>query len=67
LLKLSGMGEMGNKREWWRGWIQLWYNVRNYVSVTMYTQYNIKKNKIKQVAKANKKCLYYQKQKEKVG
>jgi hypothetical protein len=22
---IPGMGEGGDKGEWWRGWIQLWY------------------------------------------
>jgi hypothetical protein len=39
----------GDKEEWGRGWIQLWYIVRTFVNVTMYPRYNnniIKKIKI---------------------
>jgi hypothetical protein len=31
-----------DKVEGWRGWILLWYIVRTFVNVTMYTQYNNK-------------------------
>jgi hypothetical protein len=34
-----GMGEEGDKRQWWRGWIQLWYIwyiVRTFINATMY-------------------------------
>jgi hypothetical protein len=30
---------VGNKREWWRGWIQvwhIWYTARTFINVTMY-------------------------------
>jgi hypothetical protein len=38
------MGERGDKREWWRGWIQLWNVARTFVNVTMcYQHYNNKK------------------------
>jgi hypothetical protein len=39
---VSGMGER-DKGEWWRGWIQLWCIVRTFVNVTIYSQYNNKK------------------------
>jgi hypothetical protein len=34
---IPGMGE-DDKGEWWRGWIQLWYNVRTFVNVIMHAQ-----------------------------
>jgi hypothetical protein len=34
------MLEMAFKGEWWRGWIQLQYNVRTFVNVTMCPQHN---------------------------
>jgi hypothetical protein len=34
----SGMGGGGDKGEWWREWIQLWYILRTFVNVTMYPQ-----------------------------
>jgi hypothetical protein len=37
--KTKIMGE-GDKGEWWRGWIQLWYVVRTFVNARMYPQYN---------------------------
>jgi hypothetical protein len=36
---IPGMGE-GDKGEWWRGWIQVWYIGRILVNVTMYPQFN---------------------------
>jgi hypothetical protein len=36
----SSNGGRGDKGEWWRGWIQLWYIVRIFVNVTIYPQYN---------------------------
>jgi hypothetical protein len=33
------------KGEWWREWIQLWYIVRTFVTVTMYPQNNNNNNK----------------------
>jgi hypothetical protein len=39
-LNYSRNGGRGDKGEWWRGWIQLWYIVRTSVNVTMYPQYN---------------------------
>jgi hypothetical protein len=47
---------MGDKGEWWREWIQLWYTIRTFVNVTMYSQYNnnmIIKNKEIKLDKAN--------------
>jgi hypothetical protein len=38
------MGVEEDKGEWWRGWIQLWHIVRIFANVTMYPQYNNKKN-----------------------
>jgi hypothetical protein len=32
---IPGMWEGGNKGEWWRGWIQLWYVVTTFVNVTI--------------------------------
>jgi hypothetical protein len=40
---ILGMGE--DKGEWWKGWIQLWYIIRTFVNVTMYSQYNNNKRK----------------------
>jgi hypothetical protein len=44
------VGGEGDRKEWWRGWIQLWYIVRTFVNVTMYhsTTINIiiKKSKL---------------------
>jgi hypothetical protein len=37
---ISGMGRQGEKGEWGRGWMQLWYNVSTFVNVTMYFWYN---------------------------
>jgi hypothetical protein len=37
--KLKGRWD---KVECWKGWIQLWYNIRSLVNVTMYPQYNNK-------------------------
>jgi hypothetical protein len=37
---IPGMGEEGTKVEWCRGWIQLWYIVRIFVTVTKHSQYN---------------------------
>jgi hypothetical protein len=42
----------GDKGEWWRVWIQLWYIIRTFVNVTVYLQYNnniIKNRKKKKV------------------
>jgi hypothetical protein len=36
--------EGGDKGESWRGWVQLWYIVRYFVNVTMYSQYNNNNN-----------------------
>jgi hypothetical protein len=33
-------GGKGDKWEWWREWIQLWYIVRTLLNVTVYPQYN---------------------------
>jgi hypothetical protein len=30
--------ECGDKGEWWRGWIQLWYIVRIFINGTIYSQ-----------------------------
>jgi hypothetical protein len=47
---VPGMRGWGDKGEWWRGWIQLWYILRTFVNVTMYPQHNnnliIKKRKM---------------------
>jgi hypothetical protein len=35
---IPGMEGRGDKREWWRGWIQVWYSwyiVRTFVNATM--------------------------------
>jgi hypothetical protein len=44
---ISGMGEEGDKGEWWKGWIQLWYIVKTFVNITMYPQYNNNKKESK--------------------
>jgi hypothetical protein len=41
----------GDKEEWWREWIQLWYILRTLVKIAMYPQYN--NNKKKNVEKSN--------------
>jgi hypothetical protein len=38
------MKNKANKEEWWGGWIQIWYIVRTFVNVTMYSQYNNNNN-----------------------
>jgi hypothetical protein len=40
VITIPGMEGEGDKGEWWRGWIQLWYVVRTFVNITMYPQYN---------------------------
>jgi hypothetical protein len=40
---IPGMGG-GEKGEWWRGWIQLWYIERTFVNVTIHPQYNNNRN-----------------------
>jgi hypothetical protein len=43
---IAGIGEGGNKREWWRVLIQvwyIWYIIRHFVNATMYPQHNNKK------------------------
>jgi hypothetical protein len=49
-----GRGDTG---EWWRGWIELWYSVRTFVSVTVCPQYNnnIMKKEEKRVIHLQKK------------
>jgi hypothetical protein len=42
---LPGMGVWGNKGEWWREWIQVWYIVRTFVNAAMYPPSTIKKTK----------------------
>jgi hypothetical protein len=45
---IPGIGGRGNKGEWQRGWMQLWYILRTFVNVTMYSQYkNNKKERWK--------------------
>jgi hypothetical protein len=41
--KLKLFQEWGNKGEWWRGWIQLWYTVRTFVNAPQYNSNIIKK------------------------
>jgi hypothetical protein len=45
---IPGMGGRGNKREWQKGWIQLWYIVRTFVNITMCSLYNNNKKKRKE-------------------
>jgi hypothetical protein len=45
----SRNGGQKDKREWCRGWIQLWYIVRTFVNSTTYPQYN--NNKISEFIK----------------
>jgi hypothetical protein len=40
---IPGIGGSGDKGEWWKGQIQLWYIVRTFVNVTTYLQNNNKK------------------------
>jgi hypothetical protein len=44
---VTGITGEGEKGEWWRGWIQvwyIWYIVRTFVNATMYPQHrNFKK------------------------
>jgi hypothetical protein len=40
-----GMEGKSERREWWRGWIQLWYIARTFVNVTLYPKYNNNNNK----------------------
>jgi hypothetical protein len=44
---IPGMGE-GDKGEWWRAWIQVWYIVRTFVSAISIPSTGIK-NKIKKM------------------
>jgi hypothetical protein len=41
---VPGMGGGKKKENNGGGWIQLWYIIRTFVSVTMYPQYNNNKN-----------------------
>jgi hypothetical protein len=45
LLKLFQEWEEGDKAEWLRGWIQLWYIIKTFITIPIYSQYN--NNKLK--------------------
>jgi hypothetical protein len=49
---IPGMGGKGDKVEWWRRWIKIWYIVRAFVNATMYPSTTIK-NRKKQKKKRN--------------
>jgi hypothetical protein len=45
---IPGMGGEGNKGEWWRGWIQvwyIWYVARTFINATIYSMKHNNKNK----------------------
>jgi hypothetical protein len=64
LLKLfKNRGREGNKGEWWRGWIQVWYSwylVGNFENATMYPHpaQNKKKWHIYKIVRWKTKCCY---------
>jgi hypothetical protein len=38
---ISGMGVVGDKEEWWKGWFQVWYIwhvIKTFMNATMYLQ-----------------------------
>jgi hypothetical protein len=57
---IPGMGGEGDKGEWWRGWIQLWYIMRTFVTVTLCPQHNSnKKNEKRLYIKEKRDCGFH--------